>query len=76
MKIITVNIPSSFIEEMEAMTGNESLYPSRSELIRVAVRDYLLKLTKRAELIKERNKPKEKPQDDSQKKTWKSSRFR
>ena len=27
MKIITVNIPSSFIEEMEAMTGNESLYP-------------------------------------------------
>ncbi len=62
MKIITVNLPSSFIDEMEAMTGNESLYPSRSELIRVAVRDYLVKTIKRAEQIKKEIELKQKPQ--------------
>ncbi len=62
MKIITVNLPSSFIEEMEAMTGNESLYPSRSELIRVAVRDYLAKQIKRAEQFKKDLELKRKPQ--------------
>lgn len=62
MKIITVNLPSSFIEEMETMTGNESLYPSRSELIRVAVRDYLAKTIKRAEQVKKELELKKKPQ--------------
>lgn len=43
MKIVTVNIPESFIEAMEKLTGEKGLYPSRSELIRVAVREFLLK---------------------------------
>ena len=43
MKIVTVNIPEPYINAIEKLTGNEGLYPSRSELIRVAVRDFLLK---------------------------------
>lgn len=43
MKIVTVNIPESFIEAIEKLIGDNGLYPSRSELIRCAVREFLLK---------------------------------
>ena len=43
MKIVTVNIPDSFIGSIEKLVGENGLYPSRSELIRVAVREFLLK---------------------------------
>jgi len=43
MKIVTVNIPEPYINAIDKLTGHEGLYPSRSELIRVAVRDFLLK---------------------------------
>lgn len=43
MKIITVNLPVPSIKIIEGMVGEEGLYPSRSELIRVAIRDFLLK---------------------------------
>lgn len=43
MKICTINVPESFIEEMEELVGEDGLYPSRSELIRCAVREFLLK---------------------------------
>jgi Arc/MetJ-type ribon-helix-helix transcriptional regulator len=62
MKIITVNLPSSYIEDMEPLTGNESLYPSRSELIRVAVRDFLLKNIRMAENKKQELEMRKKPQ--------------
>jgi antitoxin ParD1/3/4 len=43
MKIVTVNIPKAYIETIKGLVGDTGLYPSRSELIRVAVRDFLKK---------------------------------
>ena len=43
MKIVTVNLPKLQIETIRELTGDKALYPSRSELIRVAVRDFLIK---------------------------------
>ncbi|NHJ25641.1 MAG: ribbon-helix-helix protein, CopG family [Candidatus Lokiarchaeota archaeon] len=43
MKIVTVNVPESYIDAIEKLIGDGGLYPSRSELIRCAVRDFLLK---------------------------------
>ncbi|MFX1236314.1 MAG: ribbon-helix-helix domain-containing protein [Promethearchaeota archaeon] len=42
-RIVTVNVPESYIEAIKKLVGENGLYPSRSELIRVAVRDFLLK---------------------------------
>jgi len=50
MKIITVNIPVQYVNKIKGLIGNEGLYPSRSELIRVAVRDYLIKELKMAKI--------------------------
>ncbi len=44
MKIITVNIPEKHLADIERLVGEGSLYPSRSELIRVAVREHLKKI--------------------------------
>lgn len=43
MRIITVNIPRQILKTIDLLTGVKGLYPSRSELIRVAVRDWLIK---------------------------------
>ena len=43
MKIVTVNVPESYIDAINKLIGNNGLYPSRSELIRCAVREFLLK---------------------------------
>ncbi len=43
LKIITVNLPVSYLKAIESLTGQEGLYPSRSELIRVAVRSFLIR---------------------------------
>ena len=43
MKIVTVNVPESYIDAIEKLIGEGGLYPSRSELIRCAVRDFLLR---------------------------------
>ncbi len=43
MKIVTVNVPESYIEACKKLTGEDGLYPSRSELIRHAVHDLLKK---------------------------------
>jgi len=42
MKIITVNLPEEYIRAIDQIVGMDGLYPSRSELIRVAVRQFLL----------------------------------
>lgn len=51
MQIVTVNIPESYIEAMKDLLDNRDfsggLYPSKSELIRVAVRDFLIKELKK-----------------------------
>lgn len=49
MKIVTVNIPETYIESIERLVGDGGLYPSRSELIRCAVREFLIKELKRAD---------------------------
>lgn len=43
MKIITVNLPVPYIQTIKLLVGQNGLYPSRSELIRVAIRDFLIK---------------------------------
>lgn len=43
MRILTVNLPISYIEAIAKLTeGEDALFPSRSELIRVAVRQFLI----------------------------------
>lgn len=53
MKIVTVNVPESYIAAMKRLVDNETngLYPSRSELIRVAVRKFLIKELKMAKKL-------------------------
>lgn len=43
IKVVTVNVPESYIDAINKLIGENGLYPSRSELIRVAVREFLLK---------------------------------
>ena len=43
MKIITVNLPLSYLKMIDGLTGEKNLFPSRSELIRVAVREFLIR---------------------------------
>ncbi len=43
MKIVTCNLPEPFIAAMEKLISEFGLYPSRSELIRVATREFLIK---------------------------------
>jgi Arc/MetJ-type ribon-helix-helix transcriptional regulator len=53
LKIVTVNVPESYLENISRLIGENGLYPSRSELIRCAVREFLIKELKRAnEMIK------------------------
>lgn len=40
MQIVTVNLPSIFIDAIQKLT-DQGLFPSRSEAIRVALRDFL-----------------------------------
>ncbi len=42
MKIVTVNLPEYQIEEIKGLVGENGIFPSRSELIRVAIRDFLI----------------------------------
>ena len=56
MKIVTVNVPESYIDAINKLIGENGLYPSRSELIRCAVRDFLLKELKAANNIVRFNK--------------------
>lgn len=43
MKVITVNIPVAWVQKIKGLIGDSGLYPSRCELIRVALRDFLIK---------------------------------
>jgi antitoxin ParD1/3/4 len=42
MKLITLNLPEAYIEGIEALVAAE-IYPNRSETIRHAVRDLIIK---------------------------------
>ena len=41
MKIVTINVPVRHLDLIKKLTDNR-LYPSRSEAIRVAIRDWLI----------------------------------
>ncbi len=68
MKIVTVNIPESYIDSIEKLVGEHGLYPSRSELIRVAVREFLLKELQMANNMAKYKKPEVKADDFDDKK--------
>ncbi|NHJ15005.1 MAG: ribbon-helix-helix protein, CopG family [Candidatus Thorarchaeota archaeon] len=40
MKLVTLHIPSTYVEGLEKLV-EERLYPNRSEAIRIAIRDLL-----------------------------------
>ena len=42
MKVITINVPIKYIQILQKLQ-DAGLYPSRSEAIRVAIRDFMLK---------------------------------
>jgi len=53
LKIVTINVPESYVTTMDSLVGKDGLYPSRSELIRVAVREFLIREMKLAkEMLK------------------------
>lgn len=64
MKIVTINVPISYIGAIAKLVGENGLYPSRSELIRCAVRAFLLKELKMAEEMAKYNEPKPDNFDD------------
>ena len=55
MKIVTVNVPKSYLDAIAVLIRlNDGLFPSRSELVRVAVRKKLLmdmKMSENVEIV-------------------------
>ena len=43
MRIVTVNLPEAFLKTIDTLCGDGGLYPSRSELVRVAIREFLVR---------------------------------
>jgi len=43
MKICTVNVPESYLNAIAKLVGDDGLYPSRSELIRASVREFIFR---------------------------------
>ena len=64
MKIVTVNVPESYIGAINKLIGENGLYPSRSELIRVAVREFLLKELKMANNMAKYDRSEEEAEED------------
>ena len=64
MKIVTVNVPESYIDAINKLIGENGLYPSRSELIRCAVREFLLKELRMAKNLVKYNEPELEEFDD------------
>ncbi len=53
IKVVTINVPEAYLESIKKLVGKDGLYPSRSELIRCAVKEFLIKELKNAnEMIK------------------------
>jgi len=57
MKIVTVNVPESYIDAINKLIGENGSFPSRSELIRVAVREFLIKELRMARNIIKYSEP-------------------
>lgn len=52
MKIVTINVPTPLLAALEKMT-DYGLYPSRSEALRVALRDFLARELQLAQRLKQ-----------------------
>lgn len=46
MKVVSAHVPVSHLEAINKLVGKRGLYPSRSELVRNAIKKYLLKKLK------------------------------
>ena len=68
VQIVTVNLPRVYIDAIQVLTSRGD-YPSRSEAIRVALRDFLGDELKMVESLLEIRDAKEKHKKDSRKKT-------
>ena len=64
MRVVTVNVPNTYCEAMERLVG--VLYPSRSELIRCALRAFLIKELKMAQDITKFNEAEPEPEPDDE----------
>lgn len=51
MKIVTVNVSEEMLDDINKLLGEDGLYPSRSELIRCAVHDFLVRELKGLDLL-------------------------
>ena len=65
LRIVTVNLPVSYLNAIETLTGNDGLYPSRSELIRVAVRNFLIRELESAKSFKKYQENKAIPAEET-----------
>ena len=43
MKIVTITLPQEDVKAISKLVGENKIYPSRSELVRCALKDYLIK---------------------------------
>jgi len=64
LKIITVNIPESYIGAINKLIGPSGIYTGRSELVRVAVRDFLLRELKMAKDMAYYDRAEEEEEED------------
>jgi len=64
LKIVTVNVPESYIDSMDKLVGGDGLYPSRSELIRVACREFLIRELRLAKEILRKQEPQKEELDE------------
>ena len=53
IRIITCNVPESYLRAIEKLTGKTKIYPSRSELIRIAIREWIIKELESAQAFEE-----------------------
>jgi Arc/MetJ-type ribon-helix-helix transcriptional regulator len=54
MKIITINLPEKYLAAIQIL-NDKGIYPSRSEAIRIALRDFLADELKMYEDLEEEN---------------------
>lgn len=64
MKVVTVNVHESYLDAIKKLVGEKKLYPSRSELVRVACREFLIREMGIIANLCEQNENQEKKDDD------------
>ena len=73
MVIVTANVPVDYLQMADKLVGQKGLYTSRSELIRYALREFLLeklKMLKKSEQPEYVDMPKEQQDYESEQKQY------